>query len=193
MQVVLIDCDNVSFGGSLQFARGNGSHYDLGKRNSSRIAVSEPAVRQCDYPNCSSTAGLSEIAPMQDTQPVILPSEFRFLAEGADFSKLWGKITMRGHTVLPSADYSPPPLNYTAGAIVFAAFSAWPGTTDDGAYVLYAAQTHGPEPLDEASQGQKNLKVEVLRFVTDDLRSYRSPTVCLKFTTGSRASSIDTI
>jgi len=93
---------------------------------------------------------------------------------------------MRGHAVVPTSDFSPPPLNYTAGAIVFGAFSAWPGTADDGAYVLYAAQTTGPEPLNDAqAQRQKSLHVEVLRFVTDDLRSYRAPTVCMKFETGT--------
>ena len=51
---VLIDCTNVSFAGTLHFARGNSSGYDIGKRNSSLVTVADPAVRQCDYPHCPS-------------------------------------------------------------------------------------------------------------------------------------------
>ena len=100
---------------------------------------------------------------------------------------------MRGHTVAATSDFVAPPLNYTAGAIVFGAFAGYPGTADEGSYVLYAAQTAGPEPLsvsgsgssaDDLSERKKSLTVEVLRFVTDDLRSFRTPTVCLKFKTG---------
>ena len=152
--------------------------------------------------------------------------ELRFLTE-SDFSATWGQISMQGHTVEPTSEFVAPPLNYTAGAIVFVsttqshhaipprnphhdpisnndpdrllpffqgAFAGYPGTEDEGSYVLYAAQTAGPEPLitasglsssaDDLSERTKSLTVEVLRFVTDDLRSYRAPSVCLKFKTG---------
>ena len=52
--VVLIDCRNVSFGGELRMARGSGSGYDVGMRDSTAIAISPAAggIRACAYPQC---------------------------------------------------------------------------------------------------------------------------------------------
>ena len=79
----------------------------------------------------------------------IRTSEQLFLAP-SDFQRVWGKVEMRGHAAARAgwpADggggggggggsgtlaFDPPPLNYSRGAIVFAAFSAWPGSADAG-------------------------------------------------------------
>jgi len=51
--VVLIDCRNVSFGGELRMARGSGSGYDVGMRDSTAIAISAAGgIIACDYPHC---------------------------------------------------------------------------------------------------------------------------------------------
>ena len=51
--VVLIDCRNVSFGGELRMARGSGSGYDVGMRDSTAIAISAAGgIRACAYPHC---------------------------------------------------------------------------------------------------------------------------------------------
>jgi hypothetical protein len=54
--IVLTDCVNISFAGELQIARGNKCTYDVGKRNSTEIAIASPAVHACDYPRCPSAA-----------------------------------------------------------------------------------------------------------------------------------------
>jgi hypothetical protein len=113
-------------------------------------------------------------------------AELQFLT-ASDFEHDWGRIEMRAAPVQPTARYFPPPLNYTRGGIVFGAFSAWPRSADAGAFLVYGAETAGPEPLlpEAAAAGEKpKLHVDVLRWVSDDLRSYRAPTVVLSFETG---------
>ena len=49
--VVLIDCRNVSFTGEPRMARGSGSRYDVGMRDSTAIEIAG-GILACDYPHC---------------------------------------------------------------------------------------------------------------------------------------------
>ena len=47
------DCHGVSFAGPLELARGAAAGYDIGKRNSTGVALpGGTAMRACDYPHC---------------------------------------------------------------------------------------------------------------------------------------------
>jgi hypothetical protein len=94
-----------------------------------------------------------------------------------DIYDSWGLVWPAAHTVAPNATYRPPPLNYSAGAVVIAVI---PSSTQPRQFEVYAENTTGWEPLISlGSRLRGKHACQLLRFLTVDFVAYSTPHISL--------------
>eukprot|EP01045_Picozoa_sp_COSAG04_P003528 COSAG04_NODE_144_length_22941_cov_54.823614_14_plen_154_part_00 len=88
----------------------------------------------------------------------------------------WGLMVGRPTALTPDARLALPPVNYTAGATVFAAFTTRADPTE---YEVFVASGRPGEPLLGSTQRDQPGGVSVDRFTTSDFMTYSKPVTVL--------------